>query len=183
MPSRIIEKYKKEIRPAIQKQFGYKNVSQVPKIIKVVINVGMGRIAVNKDTKLMEKIEADLAKISGQKPSLRKSKKSIAGFKLREGMAVGCAVTLRGGRMYDFIDRLIAIALPRSRDFQGISLSAVDTNGNLNIGIKEHNIFPEVSYESLKDIFGLEINVVTTARSREEGIALLRLFGFPLKTS
>lgn len=183
MPNRILEQYKKKIVPALRKEFGYKNISSVPKVEKVVINVGMGRSAVNKDTKLMEKIEADLAKISGQKPSLRLSKKSIAGFKLREGLPVGCVVTLRGTKMYDFIDRLISLALPRSRDFQGIPLSSVDLHGNINIGVKEHNIFPEITYESLKDIFGLEVTVVTSARTREEGIALFRLFGFPLKTS
>ncbi len=160
-------------------EFAYKNVHAIPRIQKVVVNIGTGKVA--KETKLLEKMEADLAKITGQKPSVRKAKKSIAGFKLREGVPVGLMVTLRGGRMYDFIDRLVSIALPRSRDFQGLSPKAFDQHGNLNIGIKEHNIFPEVSYESLKDIFGLEITIVTNAGSPERGAALLKRLGFPLR--
>ena len=179
MPSRIVEKYKKSVVPALKKEFGYKNVHAIPRITKVVVNVGVGRIV--KETKLLERIQADLAKITGQKPALRNAKKSIAGFKVREGTPSGYMVTLRGARMYDFIDRLVSVALPRSRDFQGISPTSIDQAGNLNIGIKEHNIFPEISYESLKDIFGLEITVVTSAKSHKEGAALLRLLGFPLK--
>lgn len=173
-----MQKYRKEIIPAMQSKFGYKNVMAVPKLEKVVINVGTGRVA--KEPKFVERVEEDLIKLSGQKPSIRKAKKSIAGFKLREGMDVGIAVTLRGKRMYDFIDRLISIALPRSRDFHGLNSKSFDKAGNLSIGIKEHNIFPEISYESLKDIFGLEVTVVTTAKSKEEGLELLKLFGFPL---
>ncbi len=174
-----MKKYRKEIIPAMQSKFGYKNVMAVPKLEKVVINVGVGRVA--KEPKFIEKVEEDLAKLSGQKSSVRKAKKSIAGFKLREGMDVGVVVTLRGKRMYDFIDRLISIALPRSRDFHGLDSKSFDAHGNLSIGIKEHNIFPEISYESLKDIFGLEITVVTTAKSKKEGSELLKLLGFPLK--
>ncbi|MEX1064288.1 MAG: 50S ribosomal protein L5 [Candidatus Paceibacterota bacterium] len=176
--TRLMQKYRKEIIPAMQSKFGYKNVMAVPKLEKVVINVGTGRVA--KEPKFVERVEEDLIKLSGQKPSIRKAKKSIAGFKLREGMDVGIAVTLRGKRMYDFIDRLISIALPRSRDFHGLNSKSFDKAGNLSIGIKEHNIFPEISYESLKDIFGLEVTVVTTAKSKEEGLELLKLFGFPL---
>lgn len=169
MPSRILEKYRAA--------YGYD--MKAPRIAKVVVNVGTGRVA--KDTKLVEKIQQDLAKITGQKPSVRNAKKSISGFKLREGTAVGYMVTLRGTRMYDFIDRLISLALPRSRDFQGLSPKAFDAAGNLNIGIKEHSIFPEVSYETMKDIFGLEVTVVTHAGSREKGIELLKTLGFPIK--
>lgn len=169
MPSRIVEKYRKE--------YGYS--MKAPRITKVVVNVGIGKIA--KDTKLIERIQSDLAKITGQKPAIRNAKKSIAGFKLREGTPVGVMVTLRGTRMYDFIDRLISVALPRSRDFQGIPAKSVDDRGNLNIGIKEQNIFPEVTYESLKDIFGLEVTVVVRAKDRQEGVALLKFMGFPLK--
>ncbi len=153
---------------------------KAPRITKVVLNVGVGKIA--KDAKALEKIEQDLAKITGQKPALRAAKKSIAGFKVREGTPSGYMVTLRGSRMYDFIDRLISVALPRSRDFQGIPESSFDAAGNLNIGIKEHNIFPEVSYESLKDIFGLEVTIVINAGSRKEGVVLLRFLGFPIRT-
>ena len=152
---------------------------QAPRISKVVVNVGTGKIT--KDAKMLERIEKDLAKITGQKPAVRAAKKSIAGFKLREGSPVGLTVTLRGTRMYDFIDRLISVALPRSRDFQGLLPRSFDEKGNLNIGIKEHNIFPEITYESLKDIFGLEVTIVTNAGSRERGISFLKFMGFPIK--
>ena len=169
MPSRIIEKYRKE--------YGYS--MKAPRITKVVVNVGIGKIV--KDAKMIERIEKDLAKITGQKPAVRKAKKSIAGFKLRESTPVGLMVTLRGTRMYDFIDRLISVALPRSRDFQGISAKSFDSRGNLNIGIREQNIFPEVSYESLKDIFGLEVTVVVAATTRDESMELLKKIGFPIR--
>lgn len=152
---------------------------QAPRLAKVVVNVGVGRVA--KDSKMLERIQEDLAKITGQKPALRNAKKSIAGFKVREGTPSGFMVTLRGMRMYDFIDRLISVALPRSRDFQGIAESSFDGAGNLNIGIKEHNIFPEITYESLKDIFGLEVTIVTTASSRNDAIGLLQFLGFPIR--
>lgn len=160
-------------------EFGYKTVMAVPKIEKVVLNAGIGRAI--KEDKFVEKVKQDLTKLSGQKPVARLAKKSIAGFKLREGTEVGVSVTLRGRRMYDFIDRLISIALPRTRDFHGIEPKSFDQKGNLTIGVKEHNIFPEIHYESLKDIFGFEISIATTAKKREEGIALLRLMGFPIK--
>ncbi len=177
---RLLEKYRKNVIPAMREKFGYKNVMAVPKIEKVTVNIGFGKKAVMKDTKGIEKIEQDLTKITGQKPAVRKAKKSISGFKLRQGMEIGILATLRGRRMYDFIDRLISIALPRSRDFHGLDRKSFDKRGNLNIGIKEHTIFPEVTYESLKDIFGLEIGVTTTAKSKEEGIELLKLMGFPI---
>jgi len=160
-------------------KFGYKNMMAVPQVEKIVVNVGFGRLS--KEPKMVERIEKDLAKITGQKPTLRKAKKSIAGFKVRQGMAIGMVVTLRGRRMYDFMDRLIAVALPRSRDFHGIDARSLDEGGNLSIGVREHNIFPEVTYESLKDIFSLEVTIATNARSRAEGIELLGLMGFPIK--
>jgi large subunit ribosomal protein L5 len=179
MIPRILEKYRKEVVPAMKDKFGYKSSMAVPKLTKITLNIGTGRIA--KDSKAIERIEKDLVKMSGQKPVIRKAKKSIAGFKLREGSNVGMVVTLRGKRMYDFMDRLIAIALPRSRDFRGIEHSAVDQHGNLNIGIREHNIFPEISYESLKDIFGFQVTATTTAHTKAEGVMLFTLLGVPFK--
>ncbi|MBI2062755.1 MAG: 50S ribosomal protein L5 [Candidatus Yanofskybacteria bacterium] len=178
---RLLIKYRKEVIPAMRAKFGYKNVMEIPKIEKVTVGVGFGRKAVAKETKAIEKIDQDLVKITGQKPAVRKAKKSIAGFKVRQGLYVGAMVTLRGKRMYDFIDRLISIALPRSRDFHGLDQSKFDLHGNLNLGIKEQTIFPEVSYESLKDIFSLQVTVVTTAKNKEEGVELLHLIGFPIK--
>ncbi len=180
MTPRLLEKYRTVIVPALRDQFHFDNIHSVPRVTKVTVNTGIGRIV--KDDKLIKKIEHDLAKITGQKPSVRNAKKSIAGFKLREGTPVGYMVTLRGTRMYDFIDRLISLALPRSRDFQGLSNQSFDAAGNLSIGIKEHNIFPEVSYESLKDIFGFQVTIVTNAGSKEKGIALLKMMGFPIKS-
>ncbi len=180
MKNRLEQKYKDDVIPALQSQFHYANTMSVPKIQKVVINIGIGRAAREKDTKTIERIEKDLMKITGQKPSMRKAKQSISGFKLRQGSVIGMAITLRGSRMYDFIDRLISIALPRSRDFHGLNAASFDKNGNLNIGLKEHIIFPEVAYESLRDIFGFQITVTTTAQSAAEGRALLQSLGFPL---
>ena len=177
--SSLLVKYRKEVIPAMQKKFGIENIMAVPRIDKVVINAGIGKIA--KDDKFIEKIVRDLGLLSGQKPVFRKAKKSIAGFKSREGTNIGLVVTLRGKRMYDFISRLINVALPRSKDFRGIDPKNFDKTGNLNLGIKEHSIFPEIHYESLKDIFGLEITVVTTAKIREQGVELLRGMGFPIK--
>lgn len=179
MTNSLLAKYRKEVLPAMQKKFGIENIMAVPKISKVVINVGIGKVA--KDDKFIEKVVRDLGLLSGQKPVFRKAKKSISGFKSREGMNIGLMVTLRGKRMYDFISRLIHVALPRSKDFRGIDPKNFDKNGNLNLGIREHSIFPEIHYESLKDIFSLQVTVITTARKREEGIELLKLIGFPIK--
>lgn len=176
---RIQTLYRKTVIPALQKQFGIANVMAVPRVEKVVVNTGIGRMI--KDDKAVEKAQRDLAILSGQKPAVRKAKKSISSFKVRQGMPVGLSVTLRGKRMYDFMDRLISIALPMSKDFRGIEVKNVDGAGNLNLGVKEHNIFPEVTYDTLKDIFGLQVTVATTAKNRERGIALLRGLGFPLK--
>lgn len=163
----------------MQKEFGIRNIMAVPKLEKVVISVGIGKIT--KDEKMIEKIVLDLAKLTGQKPVFRKARQSIASFKIRQGVNIGLMVTLRGNRMYDFVDRLISIALPGSKDFRGIDTNNFDQSGNLNFGIKESSIFPEVTYETLKDIFSLEVTVVTTAKDKQKGIALLRHIGFPIK--
>jgi len=177
--SRLLEKYNKEIAPLMKEKFGFKNIMAVPMIEKVVLNVGMSRAI--KDENLKERIENDITKIAGQKPKNTKAKKSISGFKVREGMDVGLTVTLRKKRMYDFVDRLVSVALPRTRDFKGIELKNFDSRGNLNIGIKEQNIFPEIEFESSKDLFSLQITITTTAKNKEQGVELLKLFGFPLK--
>jgi len=182
---RLKEKYKKEVIPAMMKEFGYKSNMAVPRIEKVIINSCFGKLVSGKTSqevkKIQENILEDLTLISGQKPILVKAKKSISGFKLRKGMPVAATLTLRRKRMYDFLERLIYITFPRSRDFRGISSNSIDKNGNLTIGIKEHIAFPEVSTEKEKNIFGLEITVVTTAKTKERGIELLKLMGFPIK--
>ncbi|MEK7659474.1 MAG: 50S ribosomal protein L5 [Patescibacteria group bacterium] len=176
---RLQDKYRKEVIPSMMAKFGYKNIMAIPKIEKVVINVGSGRI--DSEPKFKERIQKDIAAICGQKPASRSAKKSISGFKIREGMTVGLISTLRGKRMYDFLDRLISVALPRSRDFRGIDSKSFDQKGSLNMGIREQIIFPEVNYESSKDIFPFQITVVTTAGTKEEGMELLKLMGFPLR--
>lgn len=177
------EKYTEEVIPAMRAMFGYKNPMAVPKIEKVVVNVGIGRALKETNPKLTERIKNDIVIITGQKAMPRPARQSIAGFKIRQGMVVGYQVTLRGKRMYDFLERLVYIALPRVRDFRGLATSAFDGKGNLNIGVKEQNIFPEIEFESSKDLFGLQITITTTAKAREEGIELLKLMGFPLKIS
>ena len=173
------DKYIKEVIPRMKERFGYRNNLAVPKIEKVVVNTGIGQAI--KEEKIQEEISRDLALITGQKPACRPAKKAISAFKTRKGMIVGLMVTLRGQRMYDFLERLINIALPRSRDFRGLPEKSVDQNGNLTIGLKEQIIFPEISAEKARNIFGLEVTVVTTARSHEEGVVLLKLMGFPVK--
>jgi len=182
---RLPEKYQKEVIPSMQEKFGYKNNMAVPKIEKVIVNTGFGRLVSGKTSdeqkKIVDFILDDLALITGQKPILTQAKKSISGFKIQKGSFVGAMVTLRGKRMYDFLERLIQIALPRCRDFQGLEPNSIDKKGNLTIGIQEHIAFPEILPEKAKNIFGLEITVVTNAKKREEGIKLLRLIGFPIK--
>ena len=182
---RLKNKYIKETVPQMMEKFGYKNTMAVPKIEKVVVNTGFGKLISGKTSEEQKKIYQDildnLSLICGQKPQIRVSKKSISGFKTREGMPIGARVTLRGQRMYDFLERLICIGLPRSRDFQGITPESFDEKGNLTVGIKEQITFPEILPEKAKTIFGFETSVVTTARNREEGIELLRLMGFPIK--
>ena len=173
------EQYEKEVIPALRKEFGYKNAMAVPKIEKVVVNIGVGRF---REDKQREEIQKYIAMITGQKANARPAKQAIASFKTREGMVVGYRVTLRGARMYDFLTRLIRIALPRMRDFKGIPTTAMDHSGNLTLGLKEHTIFPELIGEDYHFLFGLEVTIVTLARRREEGVALLKLMGFPLQT-
>lgn len=162
---------------ALAKDFGYTSAMQGPRIMKVVVSTGVGK---KRDKKQIELIEDRLAKITGQKPAPRAAKQSIASFKVREGDTVGLQVTLRGARMYDFLDKLIHIALPRTRDFRGLSAKAIDDMGNITIGIKEHTIFPETSDEDLKDVFGLAMTIVTTAKSKAEAEAFFRHIGMPL---
>ena len=180
------EKYNKETIPALKEKFGLKNVMAVPGIQKVVINTGFGRkitpASTDERKKIQRAIFEDLSAIAGQAPVFTKAKKSIAGFKLRQDMVVGAMITLRRKRMYDFLERLINIVLPRSRDFQGINASVIDEQGNMNLSIKEHIIFPEISPEKTKFIFGFEIAVVTSAKTKEQGLELLKLLGFPIKT-
>ena len=179
------EKYNKEAIPAMMEKFGYKNPMAVPSIKKVVLNSSFGKEVVSKTSGEREKIQnlvsQDLSLIAGQRTKLVKSKKSIAGFKLREGLEIAATVTLRKGRMWDFLERLIYLSLPRSRDFKGLDPKIIDKKGNLNIGFKEHISFPEIFTEKEKTIFGLQITVVTNAKSKEEGLELYKLMGFPIK--
>lgn len=177
--ARLLEQYKQDITPKLIDKFGYKNIMQVPKIDKVIINVGVGEAIQN--PKAMDGAVNDLIAISGQKPVITKAKKSIAGFKLREGMPIGCKVTLRGERMYDFLYRLINIVLPRVRDFRGVSPQAFDGRGNYSLGIKEQTIFPEIDYDKIDKIRGLEVVIVTTAKTDEEARELLKNMGMPFR--
>lgn len=175
----IKEKYNKTVVSEMKKEFRLKNVLEVPRIEKVVVNVGIGKFL--KDSAMVDDITKALTTVTGQKPMMTQAKKSIAGFKIREGLEVGMKVTLRGQRMWDFMERLVAAALPRVRDFHGIKHSAVDQNGNLNIGIREHLIFPEILPEHVKTIFPLEVTVVTNAKDKEKGFKLFQLLGFPME--
>ena len=179
VPSRVKTLYETEVVPALQKKFGYKSPMQVPKLEKIVINTGLGDIKDNQ--KSMQTVEKELAAITGQKPIYRKATKSVANFKLREGMNVGLKVTLRGQRMYDFYDKLVSIALPRVRDFRGVSDKAFDGRGNYALGLKEQLIFPEISYDQVEKIRGMDVCIVTTAKTDEEAMELLRLLGMPFK--
>lgn len=173
------EIYEKEIVPELTKTFGYRNVMQVPKLEKIVLNIGLGEAI--KNVKLLDSAVADLALIAGQRPVVTKARKSIAAFKLREGMPIGCMVTLRRNKMYDFLGKLINVTLPRVRDFRGISGKAFDGKGNYSLGIKEHIIFPEIDYDKTDSIKGLNVSIVTTAKTDEEGKALLKHFGMPFR--
>ena len=175
--NRLQEKYNNEIVPAMIEKFGYKNIMQVPKLNKIVINMGVGEAREN--AKVLDGAVRDMSIISGQKPVVTKAKKSIANFKLREGMNIGCKVTLRGDRMYEFTDRLVNIALPRVRDFRGVKANSFDGRGNYTMGIKEQLIFPEIEYDKVDKIRGMDIVFVTTAKTDEEARELLRLFGMP----
>ncbi len=179
MVSRLKEKYRQEVVPALQKDFNYKNPMQVPTLNKVVVNIGMGEVIQN--AKAMDAAVGDLALITGQRPVITRAKRSVATFKLREGMQIGCMVTLRGERMYQFLDKLINAALPRIRDFQGVSAEAFDGRGNYTLGLREQLVFPEIDYDKIDKVRGMEVSIVTTARTDEEGRRLLRLLGMPFK--
>jgi large subunit ribosomal protein L5 len=179
MRPRLLERYRSEIVPKLSQEFGYTNAMQVPRLEKIVVNVGMG--AATQNPKLLEKATEELTAITGQKPLVRKARKSIANFKLREGQSIGAMVTLRGDRMWEFLDRLVSVALPRVRDFKGVSPKAFDGRGNYTLGIREQIIFPEVNYDAIEKISGLNVTVCTSARSDAEGKALLGHLGMPFR--
>ena len=177
--NRLKEKYTKEIIPSLKEQFDYKTIMQVPKLEKIVVNVGCGDASHN--SKLLEAAVNDLGLITGQKPVVTKAHKSIAGFKIREGQAIGCKVTLRGEAMYNFLDKLISVSLPRVRDFRGLSPKAFDGRGNYTIGIKEQLVFPEIEFDNVVKVRGLDIVLVTTANTNDEAYALLKELGIPFR--
>jgi len=177
--ARLKEIYKKEIVPALTKQFGYKSAMEVPRLTKIVLNMGVGEAVADK--KILENAVGDMQKIAGQKPVITKARKAIAGFKIREGYPIGCMVTLRENRMYEFLDRLITVALPRVRDFRGISGRSFDGRGNFNMGVKEQIIFPEIEYDKIDAMRGMNITIATTAKTDAEARALLSAFRFPFR--
>ena len=177
--ARLLKHYREVVRPKLRTELGLKTDMQVPRITKITVNMGVGEAVADK--KVMDAATGDLAKITGQKPSVRKSKKSVATFKIREGMPVGCSVTMRGGRMYDFLERLICIAIPRIRDFRGLSPKQFDGNGNYTFGLTEQVVFPEIEQDKIDRTRGMDITVVTTAKNDVEGRALLKMLGFPFK--
>jgi large subunit ribosomal protein L5 len=179
MASRLRERYKDEIAPALMKEFGYKNVMEVPRLVKVSVNIGMGEAVQN--AKALDAAAADLATITGQKAVITRAKKSIANFKIRENMPIGMVVTLRGERMYEFLDRFLNVALPRIRDFQGAPANAFDGRGNYSIGVREQLIFPEIEYDKIDKIRGMQITIVTTAKTDEEARRFLQLLGVPFQ--
>jgi large subunit ribosomal protein L5 len=178
---RLKEKYLTDVVPALQKEFGYRNVMEVPKVSKLTINMGIGEGS--QDAKVIEEAATQLSQIAGQKPQIRRARKSVANFKLRAGMPVGLRVTLRGDRMYEMLDRLVSTALPRIRDFRGLTLGSFDGRGNLNVGIREQIIFPEIDYDKIDRVRGLDVAITTTAKTDDEGRALLSLLGMPLRDS
>ena len=177
--ARLKEQYKKDIRPGLQKTLGFNNLMQVPEIKKITLNMGVGEVL--QDKKAIEKAQSDMENLSGQKALITRAKKSVASFKIREGMPIGVKVTLRKDRMYEFLDRLINIALPRVRDFRGLNQRSFDGNGNYSIGVKEQIIFPEIDYDNIDKIRGLDISITTTATNDEDALALLKAFNFPIK--
>ena len=177
--TRLLEKYNQQVVPHLIEKFGYKNKLSVPKITKVVVNMGVGRATENK--KLIEESTKHLTVVAGQKPLITKAKKAIAGFKLRKGQAIGCKVTLRGKRMYEFLDRLISIALPRIRDFRGLSTKSFDGRGNYTIGLTEQIVFPEINIEAVEFVQGMDVTLVITGNSNEQSCELLKLIGMPFK--
>ncbi|MCS7044628.1 MAG: 50S ribosomal protein L5 [Bryobacteraceae bacterium] len=179
MKARLREHYQKTVVPALMKEFGYKNVMSVPKLEKVTINIGLGEATQN--PKLMDGAVQELAQITGQKPVVTRARKSVAAFKLREGMSIGCMVTLRGDRMYEFLDRLMNVALPRVRDFRGLSTRSFDGRGNYTLGVRDQFIFPEISYEKVEKVKGMNICITTTAKTDAEALALLKHLGMPFR--
>jgi large subunit ribosomal protein L5 len=177
--TRLETKYKEKIAPALKEQFSYKSSMEIPKVTKITLNMGVG--AAVADKKVMQAAVSDMEKIAGQKPIVTLSRKSIAGFKIRDDMAIGCKVTLRNDKMYEFLDRLISIAIPRIRDFRGMSPKSFDGRGNYSMGVTEQIIFPEIDYDKIDTIRGMDISITTTAGTNEEGLALLKLFNFPFK--
>jgi large subunit ribosomal protein L5 len=179
--ARLKDRYREEVAPALKERFGIENPMRIPKLEKIIVNMGVGEAA--QDSRRFDGAMEDLARITGQKPQLRRARKSVAGFKIREGMPVGARATLRGERMWEFLDRLVSIALPRVRDFRGINPNAFDGRGNFALGLREQTIFPEVSYDSIDSMRGLDVAVVTTAETDEEARELLRMLGMPFRTS
>lgn len=177
--ARLKDYYKSEVVPAMMKQFGYSNTMQVPRLEKIIVNMGLGEAIQN--VKILESASAEIGALTGQKPVITKARKSIATFKLRKGMSIGCMVTLRKERMYEFFDRLVNVALPRIRDFRGIAPSSFDGRGNFAMGIKEQFIFPEIDYDKIDTLRGMDITITTSARNDEEGRALLAAFNFPFR--
>ena len=177
--ARLKEFYTREVIPALTKEFHYKNAMEVPKLVKIVVNMGLGEAIQN--VKILDSAAAEITAIVGQKPIITKARKSIATFKLRQGMSIGCCVTLRRERMYEFFDRLVNVALPRVRDFRGIPLKSFDGRGNFSLGLKEQIIFPEIDYDKIEKLRGLNISIVTTAQSDQEGLFLLRELGLPFR--
>lgn len=177
--ARLFDFYKETVVPGLVKQFGYKSIMEVPRITKITLNMGVGEAV--QDKKVLENAVGDMVKIAGQKPVVTKSRKSIAGFKIRQGYPIGCMVTLRGPRMFEFLDRLVSVALPRVRDFRGISGKGFDGRGNYNVGVKEQIIFPEIEYDKIDALRGMNISITTTAKTDEEARALLVAFKFPFK--
>jgi len=179
--ARLKDQYLQQIRPELMKEFGYRNVMEVPRVTKVTLSMGVGEAKTN--AKLLDDAVEELALITGQRPKINRARKSIAGFKVREGMAIGCSVTLRGERMYEMIDRLVSIALPRIRDFRGVSPDQLDGRGNFAMGVREQTIFPEIDYDSVGTFRGLNIVITTTAKTDEEGRALLAKLGMPFRSN
>jgi large subunit ribosomal protein L5 len=178
--ARLETVYKEKILPALVEQFAYKSIMQAPRITKITLNMGVGGAVADK--KVLQSALSDLEKISGQKPVVTLARKSIAGFKIRDDMPIGCKVTLRSDRMFEFLDRLISISIPRIRDFRGLSSKSFDGRGNYSMGVKEQIIFPEIDYDKIDALRGMDITITTTARTNEEGLALLKLFNFPFKS-
>lgn len=177
--TRLEEHYKSTLVPSLMEQFSYQSVMQVPRITKITLNMGVGEALVNKNA--LESAVTDLARISGQKPVVTKARKSVANFKVREGWSIGCKVTLRRDRMYEFLDRLVSVAIPRIRDFRGLNPKSFDGSGNFSMGIQEQIVFPEVDYDHIDTVRGMDITITTTARNNEQGLALLEAFKFPFK--